>query len=123
MYTPKHFDSPSDAFAIDAMRANNFAIVVSQDAEGVPVATHCPLMISDDGKRLSGHVARANPHWALWDRDARVLAIFPARIPTSRRRCMRRENRCRRGITSRSTLTGWLGFRTVLKISRPCSKR
>jgi transcriptional regulator len=75
MYTPAHFEA-DESHAVQAMREHSFALLVSVDAEGGPVITHCPLVVSDDGKRLVGHVARANPHVKLLERNARVLVVF-----------------------------------------------
>lgn len=59
------------------MRANPFAILVSQTTEG-PFATHVPLVIRQDGERvtLRGHVAKANPHWQYLKSQPQALAIF-----------------------------------------------
>lgn len=76
MYLPQHF-ATDDARALDAMRAHDFALLVSQDERGAPFATHCPLVVGDDGRLLRGHIAHPNPHWRHWERDPRVLAVFP----------------------------------------------
>jgi|SRR5271166_1238981 len=78
MYIPKLFqekDWPEIKRVIDQ---NSFATVVSCSAEG-PVATHVPLRLVESGAEkwiLQGHVSRANPHWHLFERGERSLAIF-----------------------------------------------
>lgn len=59
------------------MRANPFAILVSQTAEG-PFATHLPLAVHQDGEKLilRGHVAKANPHWQYLESQPQALVIF-----------------------------------------------
>jgi len=59
------------------MRANPFAILVSDDEEG-PFATHLPLAIRATGDRviIRGHVAKANPHWRCLQERPRCLVIF-----------------------------------------------
>lgn len=58
------------------MRAWPFATLVTSGPDGIgPVASHVPLVLSDDGLRLRGHVAKANPQWQHMDGE-RVLAIF-----------------------------------------------
>lgn len=77
MYIPEHFRVRDDASAIAFMRANPFAILVSQTAEG-PFATHLPLAIRQEGERviLLGHVAKANPHWQYLQSQPQALVIF-----------------------------------------------
>ena len=59
------------------MRANPFAILISQMAEG-PFATHLPLAIHQNGDQvvLRGHVAKANPHWQYLQSQPQALTIF-----------------------------------------------
>lgn len=59
------------------MRANPFAILVSQTADG-PFATHLPLAIRQNENQviLRGHVAKANPHWQHLESQPQALAIF-----------------------------------------------
>ena len=54
------------------MRENSFATVISS-GESEPFATHLPLLV-DEGV-LIGHMAKANPHWKLFD-GRPALAIF-----------------------------------------------
>jgi len=77
VYIPEHFRVRDDESAIAFMRANPFAILISQTAEG-PFATHLPLSIRQDGERtiLRGHVAKANPHWRYLESQPHALAIF-----------------------------------------------
>lgn len=77
MYIPEHFRVHDQEKAIEFMRANPFAILISQAAEG-PFATHLPLAIHQDGERivLRGHVARANPHWQHLESQPQAFVIF-----------------------------------------------
>lgn len=65
--------------AIAFMRANPFAILVSDTRNG-PFATHLPVAIEENGAKLviRGHVAKANPHWRLFEQEQRTdsLVIF-----------------------------------------------
>lgn len=82
MYTPK-FNQVSDrAILLEAMRAYSFAILfgsqIGSDGNGIPVATHLPLVVKDEGPHgvLEGHFARANRHWeSLAGRE--TLVVFP----------------------------------------------
>jgi transcriptional regulator len=52
---------------------------MTSDADGAPMATHLSLLWQDDGTphgSLIGHMARANPHWTLFERPAQSLALF-----------------------------------------------
>jgi transcriptional regulator len=60
------------------VRENPFALVVSA-VDGVPVATHVPVILEGDtvaGGTLLGHLARANPHWRSWESSPDVLVVF-----------------------------------------------
>jgi transcriptional regulator len=82
MYTPK-FNKVSDrAVLLEAMRAYSFAILfgpqTSPEGGSIPVATHLPLVVQDEGPHglLIGHFARANRHWqSLAGR--KTLVVFP----------------------------------------------
>ena len=77
MYIPEHFRARHHSTAIEFMRANPFAILISTDDNG-PFATHVPLVVRQDGERilLRGHVAKANPHWRYLEQQPRCLVIF-----------------------------------------------
>ena len=79
MYTPKHFALDDLSSQHDLIDACDFGIVVSPGAEGL-FATHIPMMLKrDEGKfgALYGHVARPNPHVALFGSDALVVFSGP----------------------------------------------
>ena len=77
MYIPEHFRVRDQAGAIAFMRANPFAILVSNTPEG-PFATHVPVVIRETGDcvTLRGHVAKANPHWRHLEQQPLCLMIF-----------------------------------------------
>jgi transcriptional regulator len=77
MYIPEHFRARDQETAIAFMRANPFAILISQTDEG-PFATHLPLAVHQiEGKLiLRGHVAKANPHWQYLESQRAALVIF-----------------------------------------------
>lgn len=77
VYIPEHFRSEDRATALAFMRANPFAILVSQSDDG-PFATHVPVVFRESGENLTirGHVAKANPHWQYLQKDPNVLMIF-----------------------------------------------
>jgi transcriptional regulator len=58
--------------------AHGFATLISPDPHDPPV-THLPLILDPargELGMLTGHVARANPHWRHLEDRAEVLAIF-----------------------------------------------
>jgi transcriptional regulator len=77
VYIPEHFRVRDHADALAFMRANPFAILVSQTDEG-PFATHLPLLLRATGDQLTirGHVAKANPHWRHLEKQPQCLTIF-----------------------------------------------
>ena len=77
MYIPE-FNRQEDRSTILAfMKANPFAILVS-NVEGIPFATHLPLLIDDAGDEImiQGHMAKANEHWKSMKEDKESLVIF-----------------------------------------------
>jgi transcriptional regulator len=78
MYVPKHFAEDDPAALRACIEASPFATVVSM-LEGQLIATHVPVLLDGDaapGGTLTGHVARANPHWRAFDGVAESLVIF-----------------------------------------------
>jgi transcriptional regulator len=74
MYIPEFNRVEDRNKAIAFMRANPFAILVSVN-EKVPFATHLPVVISEiDGQlTVRAHVAKANPHWQLIEKQESLL--------------------------------------------------
>ena len=77
MYRPPQFDLPDIADIHGIIRANGFAVLVSQAGNGIE-ATHLPLrLVSDAGNGvLWGHFSKANDHWRAFDGAVEALAIF-----------------------------------------------
>lgn len=77
LYIPEFNRLKDIAVALGFMQANPFAIVVST-AKGPPFATHIPVLVSETagGILLRGHLARANPHWKILEKEQETLAIF-----------------------------------------------
>jgi transcriptional regulator len=77
-YIPPHFrvDDPETLLAF--MQAHGFVDLVST-TDGQLQVSHVPLLAQRDADgtfRLTGHVARANPHWQVLERATDVAAIF-----------------------------------------------
>lgn len=62
MYTPPSFREERPDVLRAIITANPFATLVCTGADG-PEATHLPLLLSQDGTCLRGHMARANDQW------------------------------------------------------------
>jgi transcriptional regulator len=75
MYTPKLFQITDPEAIRKFIRENGFGILVSQ-GDGQLFATHIPLLLSNDGTKLTGHVARGNRQWKTFEQAGEVLAIF-----------------------------------------------
>jgi transcriptional regulator len=79
MYVPAHFREDDPATLAKLMAAHSFALLVTVDADGLPFATHQPLLYEREGAphgRLLGHIARANPQWQHFAGGKTALAIF-----------------------------------------------
>lgn len=77
MYVPKHFAVDDPAELRRFMEQHGFATVVTA-VDGVPFASHLPLILDPSTGpygTLTGHLARANPHWRHFA-GAISLAIF-----------------------------------------------
>ena len=82
MYLPESFNEQDRELVLDMIDQNGFATLISwtgaDGGTGEPVVSHLPLMIErrPDGLHLLGHLARANPHWQMFDGKTPALAIF-----------------------------------------------
>lgn len=77
MYTPAPFNVTDEAALHAFMRQHNFVTLVSV-ADGAAIASHVPVSVTrtEDGLALTGHLARANEHWRLFDGTREALAVF-----------------------------------------------
>lgn len=77
MYIPDAFRVAEWETVAGFIESYGFAMVVNQSPQG-PFATHLPLLLErlSDGDVLIGHLARANPHWRLFDGRDEVLVVF-----------------------------------------------
>lgn len=76
MYIPTAHKIEDPVLIVQMMRENPFATFVLTDS-GTPVATHLPVLVEEDEPiRLSGHMARQNRHWKLWEAGSDSLMIF-----------------------------------------------
>lgn len=74
MYIPSYFKIDDKATMISIIKDYSFATLFSIH-DGIPVATHLPLILNRDNTYLYGHFARPNPQWK--DIKAQtVLVIF-----------------------------------------------
>ena len=76
MYVPAKFTLAEEA-AWDVVLEAGAGTLVVAGADGL-ASVFVPVVVSDDRRTLSTHVARANPWWRVAEDDAEVLAIFVA---------------------------------------------
>ncbi|HTR27678.1 MAG TPA: FMN-binding negative transcriptional regulator [Puia sp.] len=79
MYIPGRYEEKDPGKIHAFIRENSFAILVTV-MEGVPIATHIPLLLEKDGQGrdvLVGHISRGNDQKLSFADDTKVLAIFP----------------------------------------------
>ena len=74
MYIPSHFKITDETLAFDIIKEHSFATLFSQH-NGMPFATHLPLLLNKENTYLYGHFARPNPQWKDIQNQT-VLAIF-----------------------------------------------
>ena len=74
LYTPPAFASESRDAALALIHSAPFATLVTSVAGREPHITHLPLLLLEDGQ-LTGHMARANPHWQAFA-EGHTVAVF-----------------------------------------------
>jgi transcriptional regulator len=74
MYIPAHFQIDDIQVSYDLIRKYSFATLFSQH-DGLPWATHLPLILDAENRYLYGHFARANGQWKDIHNQM-VLAVF-----------------------------------------------
>lgn len=63
MYVPQHF-AADDADALIASLSRRWAgVLITIDADGMPVGTHLPILWDAEERIAIGHIARANEQW------------------------------------------------------------
>ena len=74
IYIPPPFRSDDRDAALALLRAHPFATLITSVVGQEPHITHLPLLLLDDGQ-LTGHMARANPHWQAFA-QGHTVAVF-----------------------------------------------
>jgi transcriptional regulator len=76
MFLPEVFKVQDRETIFSDIAKNGFGMLISagDSAQDVPFVTPLPMMIEDGV--LYGHIARANPHWQLFDGDRVAQAVF-----------------------------------------------
>ncbi|WP_047152505.1 FMN-binding negative transcriptional regulator [Aneurinibacillus tyrosinisolvens] len=74
MYIPSHFQIEDEKIAYEIIKEHSFATLFSQH-NGMPFATHLPLILDKENQYLYGHLARPNPQWKDISNQV-VLAVF-----------------------------------------------
>ena len=81
MYLPQHFEETRPGVLQSLLRAHPLGLLVTQDAQGLPVADALPFLWQAGADAASpgtlvGHVARANPLWRSASVGRPVLVVF-----------------------------------------------
>lgn len=79
MHVPKHFHFEDPQEIRHFIQRYSFGLLISNKPDGVPIATHIPMMLlknSNDQEVLVGHIARANEQWHYFEQNPKVLAVF-----------------------------------------------
>jgi len=78
MHIPKLFEITDNTIIEKFVKENGLATLITKSSD-FPVGTHIPidLEINENGDTvLWGHISKANPQWAAFDKDENVLVIF-----------------------------------------------
>jgi len=80
MYDIPHFKASNHQQVIDFMQANPFVTICGVDANGLPVATHIPILmkVENDIVTISGHIMLKQDHSNAFELNKNVLVIFSA---------------------------------------------
>ncbi len=81
MYLPSHFEETRPALLQALLAAHPLGLLITQDAQGLPVADALPFLLEPGADAASpgtllGHVARANPLWRSASVGRPVLVVF-----------------------------------------------
>lgn len=76
MYTPPAFREDRPEILHRIMRQPRLALLMCNGTDGVPAASHLPLMLAAERGIIIGHLARANPHWQALRAAGRAIAVF-----------------------------------------------
>jgi transcriptional regulator len=78
MYQPPQFQSKDRAQALDIIRAQPLASLISVDDTGLPYVTHLPLHVEERGEQLVllGHCAKPNAHWKYLQARPQAVVTF-----------------------------------------------
>jgi transcriptional regulator len=86
MYQPPQFQSKDRAQALEIIRAQPLASLISVDDAGLPYVTHLPLHVeerpstgsgrTDLGLTLLGHCAKPNAHWKYLQARPQAVVTF-----------------------------------------------
>jgi transcriptional regulator len=80
MYDIPYFKASNHQEVLDFMQAHPFVTICGVDTNGLPVATHIPVLIKIEQDKIiiSGHVMRKQDHSIAFESNKNVLVIFSA---------------------------------------------
>jgi len=80
MYDIPHFKANHHQEVIDFMQAHPFVTICGVDSNGLPVATHIPVLIKIENEIITirGHIMRKQDHTIAFENNNNVLVIFSA---------------------------------------------
>jgi transcriptional regulator len=78
MFVPKLYRNENRKEIIEFVSANNFGILISQQAQKRIIATHIPFICQESGDQfyLTSHMSKSNEQWQTLEASEEVLLIF-----------------------------------------------
>jgi transcriptional regulator len=78
MHIPSTFKEDDPTKLLKIMQENAFATIITNDSDGLPIATSLPFLIKQKNDQfiLQAHFAKANPQWEHLEKNKQVLVIF-----------------------------------------------
>ena len=87
MYHIPHFKANNHQEVLDFMQAHPFVTICGVDANGLPVATHIPVLIQVTGEKItiSGHIMRKQDHTIAFEsKDRKSTRLNSSHVSESR---------------------------------------
>ncbi|HWQ38047.1 MAG TPA: FMN-binding negative transcriptional regulator [Burkholderiales bacterium] len=76
IYVPEVFRERDEARLFALIERCRFATLICVARDGTPWVSHLPFLLDRRRRVLRAHMARANPHWKVFDEGRDALVVF-----------------------------------------------